>query len=72
VSPGPELEARVEIDAALEAAGWVIQDRDSASLPEPHILAQEIAGDLRSAPAQIEDILGDLDERVGGPQVSVS
>ena len=38
---------------------------DSASLPDPHILAQEIADDLRSALAQIEDILGDLEQRVG-------
>lgn len=38
---------------------------DSASLPDPHILAQEIADDLRSALGQIEDILGDLEQRVG-------
>ena len=37
---------------------------DSASLPEPHLLAQEIADDLRSALAQIEDVLGDLEGRV--------
>jgi len=37
---------------------------DSASLPEPHALAQEIADDLRSALAQIEDVLGDLEQRV--------
>ena len=36
---------------------------DSAGLPDPHILAQEIADDLRSALAQIEDMLGDLEER---------
>jgi type I restriction enzyme M protein len=40
---------------------------DSASLPDPHILAQEIADDLRSALGQIEDILGDLEERALGP-----
>lgn len=34
---------------------------DAANLPEPHLLAQEIADDLRSALAQIEDVLGDLD-----------
>jgi type I restriction enzyme M protein len=38
---------------------------DSANLPEPHLLAQEIADDLRSALAQIEDVLGDLEQRVG-------
>ncbi len=37
---------------------------DSANLPEPHVLAQEIADDLRSALGQIEDILGDLEQRV--------
>jgi type I restriction enzyme M protein len=37
---------------------------DSANLPDPHILAQEIADDLRSALAQIEDVLGDLEQRV--------
>ena len=37
---------------------------DSASLPEPHLLAQEIADDLRSALAQIEDVLGDRELRV--------
>jgi len=36
---------------------------DSANLPEPHLLAQEIADDLRSALAQIEDVLGDLEQR---------
>lgn len=36
----------------------------TASLPEPHLLAQEIADDLRSALAQIEDVLGDLEQRV--------
>lgn len=39
---------------------------DSAGLPEPHLLAQEIADDLRSALAQIEDVLGDLEQRVAG------
>jgi type I restriction enzyme M protein len=40
---------------------------DSSTLPDPHILAQEIADDLRSALGQIEDILGDLEERVPAP-----
>ncbi|MEX1026177.1 MAG: hypothetical protein WD226_13970, partial [Planctomycetota bacterium] len=39
---------------------------DSANLPDPHILAQEIADDLRSALAQIEDVLGDLEQRTMG------
>lgn len=36
---------------------------DSANLPDPHVLAQEIADDLQSALDQIQDILGDLEER---------
>jgi len=38
---------------------------DSASLPEPHVLAGEIADDLRAALEQIEDILVDLEARAG-------
>jgi type I restriction enzyme M protein len=33
---------------------------DSANLPDPHVLAQEIVDNLRSAPEQIEDVLADL------------
>lgn len=36
---------------------------DSAALPEPHVLAQEIADDLRSALEEIESVLGDLATR---------
>jgi type I restriction enzyme M protein len=36
---------------------------DSARLPEPHILAEEIADDLRSALEQIESVLADLQAR---------
>ncbi len=39
---------------------------DSANLPDPHVLAGEIADDLQSALEQIQDILGDLTERVEG------
>jgi type I restriction enzyme M protein len=38
---------------------------DSANLPDPHVLAEEIADDLRAALEEIEDVLGDLLERVG-------
>jgi type I restriction enzyme M protein len=38
---------------------------DSASLPDPHILAQEIVDDLRSALEQIEDVLADLQRTPG-------
>ena len=37
---------------------------DSANLPEPHVLAEEIADDLRAALEQIEDVLADLQERI--------
>ena len=36
---------------------------DSANLPEPHVLAEEIADDLRSALEQIESVLADLQKR---------
>ncbi|MGH7325316.1 MAG: type I restriction-modification system subunit M [Candidatus Rokuibacteriota bacterium] len=36
---------------------------DSASLREPHVIAAEIADDLRAALEQIEDVLEDLQER---------
>ena len=39
---------------------------DSANPPEPHVLAQEIADDLRAALEQIEDVLGDLEARLTG------
>jgi len=47
---------------------WIRDEslEDSANLPDPHILAAEIADDLRSALEQIEDILGDLQERANG------
>jgi hypothetical protein len=36
---------------------------DSSKLPDPHVLAAEIAEDLRSALEQIESVLGDLEQR---------
>jgi len=36
---------------------------DAANLPEPHVLAAEIADDLRAALEQIEDVLEDLRQR---------
>src|SRR5206468_5532659 len=35
----------------------------SSKLPDPHVLAAEIAQDLRSALEQIESVLGDLQQR---------
>jgi type I restriction enzyme, R subunit len=32
MSPTPEQQARVQIDSALEAAGWIIQDRAAMNL----------------------------------------
>jgi hypothetical protein len=40
--------------------------------PEPNILAQEIAADLRSALGQIEDILGDLEQRIARESPTLS
>ena len=37
---------------------------DSASLPDPHVLAEGIAEDLRDALGQIESVLTDLKARV--------
>ena len=39
---------------------------DSADLPAPHVLAREIADDLRSALGQMEEILAHLEERAEG------
>ncbi len=36
---------------------------DSANLPDPDVLAEEIADDLRSALEEIESVLGDLQQR---------
>jgi type I restriction enzyme M protein len=42
---------------------------DSANLPEPGILAQEIADDLRAALEQIEDMIGDLNGRAANNKI---
>lgn len=44
---------------------WLIDESlgDSAKLPEPHVLAEEIADDLRNALEQIESVLVDLKQR---------
>jgi hypothetical protein len=57
---------RVPVWHNPRAARWPCSRslEDSASLPEPHLLAQEIADDLRTALAQIEDVVGDLEQRV--------
>ena len=57
-----ELLARDKVSLDLT---WLRDEslKDSATLPDPHVLAQEIADDLRSALGQIEDILGDLQQR---------
>jgi len=58
-----EIIARDKVSLDLS---WLRDEslEDSANLPDPNILAQEIADDLRSALGQIEDILGDLEQRV--------
>jgi len=45
---------REDLDESIE---------DSANLPEPHVLAEEIADDLRASLEQIEDVLADLQSR---------
>lgn len=47
---------------------WLKDDslEDSSKLPEPHVLAAEIADDVRSALEQIESVLGDLVRRSVG------
>jgi len=57
-----EIIARDKVSLELT---WLRDEslEDSASLPEPHLLALEIADDLRAALEQIEDILGDLQAR---------
>ena len=56
----------IQRDKASLDIFWIRDEslEDSANLPEPHILAQEIADDLESALEQIRDVLGDLEERV--------
>lgn len=59
-----ELIARDKVSLDLT---WLRDEslEDSANLPEPYVLAQEIADDLRSALEQVESILGDLQARAG-------
>jgi type I restriction enzyme M protein len=38
---------------------------DSASLPDPHVLAEEIAEALRASLEEIESTLADFQQRVG-------
>jgi len=54
-------------DKASRDIFWLRDEslEDSANLPDPHIIAQEIVDDLRSALERIEDVLGELEERVG-------
>lgn len=44
---------------------WLRDDgrEDAADLPAPHVLAREIAGDLRSALGRMEEIVADLEQR---------
>jgi len=58
----------VERDKASLDLFWLRDEtlEDSASLPEPHILAAEIAEDLRASLEQIESVLADLQARANG------
>jgi type I restriction enzyme M protein len=59
-----ELTARDKVSLDLF---WLRDEslEDSANLPDPDVLAEEIAEDLRAALEQIEDVLADLRERSG-------
>lgn len=58
-------EALVARDKASLDVFWLRDESldDVANLPEPHVIAAEIAEDLRTALQQIEDILGELQVR---------
>lgn len=67
---GPRLETtfwRAGCKASLKVV-WLRDEslENSASMSQPHILAQEIADDLRASLEQIEDELADLQARVNG------
>ena len=49
---------------------WLKDDslEDSSKLPDPDVLAAEIADDLRSALEQIESVLGDLRQRTASAE----
>ena len=70
VGVGQELRTRVSgidpLPVSLDLF-WLLDEslEDSANLPDPHLLAQEIADDLRSALGQTEDVLGALEARTG-------
>ena len=59
------LTPRVEQDTTTLGVFWLRDEslEDSASLPEPHLLAEEIAEDLRASLEQIESVLADLQQR---------
>ena len=68
----PEERARKEIDRHLRKSGWAVQDlfwlrdrslEDSAGLPDPDLIAAEIADDLQSALDQFAAIANDLKAR---------
>jgi type I restriction enzyme M protein len=60
-----EYEELVARDKCSLDTFWLRDEslEDSANLLDPHLLAAEIAEDLRSALEQIESVLGDLNER---------
>lgn len=62
---GYSYEEIVARDKASLDLFWLRDEslEDSAGLPDPHILAAEIADDLRASLEQIEDVLADLQAR---------
>jgi type I restriction enzyme M protein len=63
-SPRVEVEILARDKASLDIV-WLRDEslEDSANLPDPHILAAEIADDLRASLEQMEDVLSDLQAR---------
>lgn len=59
-APKEAIQAKCSLDLF-----WIRDEslEDSKTLPDPHILAQEIADDLQSALDEIQNILGDLEAR---------
>ena len=63
-----EARAREDIDKMLVDCGWVVQDYkmmdlgDSENLPDPKLLALEIAEDLESALDEFKRIYEELEE----------
>jgi hypothetical protein len=59
----PEAHPRQNSDQLLAAAGWIVQTREDANLPDPEVIAAEIAEDLQAAIDQYSQFNSDLSGR---------